>query len=344
MSTYVLRLPVSLLVIVTLYFLTVPFSAQADQIEDIPENDAQAQTISEATTVPADWKQFAGTAGSNEKTTDSSVSQKPADSTEKTELDHHALEKAVQEQEAATKAATETKGAEKTVSHRLTDEKPITSSDEKKSAGHVQTPASTNRNVESRSTSPWLGFLASIGLHDDREIIPPREIKKSQLDLGQDYIIGPGDLLGISVWRDESLTKTAVVLPDGKIQFPLIGEIVAGGKTILQLKHEFVEKLSSYVIDADISVEVKQSNSLLIYIIGRVNSPGRQILLADTTVLQALAMAGGLNPFAEKDDIKIFRQEKDRTSVYSFRYSQVVSGKYLDDNMFLKRGDVIVVP
>jgi polysaccharide export outer membrane protein len=135
-----------------------------------------------------------------------------------------------------------------------------------------------------------------------------------------------------------------VVLPDGKIQFPLIGEVVAGGKSVAQLKKEFVEKLSSYVVDADISVEVKQSNSLFVYIIGKVNSPGRQLLVADTTVLQALAMAGGLNPFAEKEDIKVVRQEKDRTLVYSFRYSQVVSGTHLDDNLLLKRGDVIVVP
>jgi polysaccharide export outer membrane protein len=68
------------------------------------------------------------------------------------------------------------------------------------------------------------------------------------------------------------------------------------------------------------------------------------MLVAETTILQALAMAGGPNPFAEIEDIKVFRQEKDRTLVYSFRYSQVVSGHNLDDNLLLKRGDVIVVP
>jgi polysaccharide export outer membrane protein len=187
-------------------------------------------------------------------------------------------------------------------------------------------------------------LLALVGLHDDRSSIPPQELKSTSMQLGQDYIIGPGDVIGISVWRDESLTRSAVVLPDGKIQFPLIGEIVAGGKTVLQLKQEFVEKLSKYVVDADISVDVKQSNSLVIYIIGKVNNPGRQILLSNTSVLQALSMAGGLNLFADKDDIKIFRQNNDRTVVHSFRYSKVVSGTYLDDNIMLKRGDVIVVP
>jgi polysaccharide export outer membrane protein len=205
-------------------------------------------------------------------------------------------------------------------------------------------PASTQKPAETPTSSTWYSFLSLFGLHDDRPSIPPVEIRNTAVPLGQDYIVGPGDLLGISVWRDDSLTRSVVVLPDGKIQFPLIGEIVAGGRTVAQLKREFGEKLSRFVVDADISVEVKQSNSLFIYIIGKVNSPGRQMLVADTTVLQALAMAGGLNTFAEKDDVKIFRQEKERTLVYTFRYSQVVAGNRLGDNLLLQRGDVIVVP
>ncbi len=90
-----------------------------------------------------------------------------------------------------------------------------------------------------------------------------------------DYIIGPGDQIGISVWRDENLTRTVVVLPDGKIYFPLIGEIVAGGKTVSQLKQELEKKLSRYVSDTGVTVEVKQSNSMIIYVIGRVNAPGQ---------------------------------------------------------------------
>jgi polysaccharide export outer membrane protein len=205
-------------------------------------------------------------------------------------------------------------------------------------------PAGTQKPADAPPSSMWRSFLSLFGLHDDRPSIPPVEIRNAAVPLGQDYIVGPGDLLGISVWRDDSLTRSVVVLPDGKIQFPLIGEIVAGGRTVAQLKQEFGEKLSRFVVDADISVEVKQSNSLFIYIIGKVNSPGRQMLVADTTVLQALAMAGGLNTFAEKDDVKIFRQEKERTLVYTFRYSQVVAGNRLGDNLLLQRGDVIVVP
>ncbi|WP_236685681.1 polysaccharide biosynthesis/export family protein [Geobacter pickeringii] len=158
------------------------------------------------------------------------------------------------------------------------------------------------------------------------------------------YVIGAGDVIGISVWRDDALTKSVVVLPDGKFDFPLVGEVVAGGKTVAQLKEELEKKLSRYISDAQLSVDVKQSNSMLVYVIGRVNSPGRHVLLARTNVLQALAMAGGLNPFASKNDIRIFRNDGGATKMYSFAYGEVVEGKRLESNIELMRGDVIVVP
>lgn len=160
----------------------------------------------------------------------------------------------------------------------------------------------------------------------------------------KDYVIGPGDILDISVWKDETLTKSVVVLTDGKISFPLIGEVVAGGKTVVQLKKEMEEKISPYVPNVTLSLEVKQVNSMLIYVIGRVNTPGRFILNMNVNVLQALAMAGGCNPFAKRNQIKVFRQEGDKTHIFSFEYDGVVDGKHLEQNIMLKRGDVVVVP
>jgi polysaccharide export outer membrane protein len=159
-----------------------------------------------------------------------------------------------------------------------------------------------------------------------------------------DYVIGPGDILDISVWKDETLTRTSVVLPDGKISFPLIGEVVAGGKTVAQLKQELEKKLVRFVPDIVLSVEVKQCNSMLIYVIGRVNSPGRFALNANVNVLQALAIAGGLNPFAKQDDIKIFRHAGGKTQIFPFRYSQVADGDHLEQNIMLSQGDLILVP
>ena len=161
---------------------------------------------------------------------------------------------------------------------------------------------------------------------------------------GRDYVIGPGDVLDISVWKDETLTRSVVVLPDGKISFPLIGEVMAREKTVAQLKKEIEEKLSPFVPDVTLSFEVKQVNSLLIYVIGRVNTPGRFLLNVNVNVLQALSIAGGLTPFAKRDKIKIFRQEGDKTNILHFQYDSVVGGKNLEQNIMLMRGDVIVVP
>lgn len=161
---------------------------------------------------------------------------------------------------------------------------------------------------------------------------------------GSEYIIGPGDVLDISIWKDEALTKSVLVLPDGKITFPLIGILTASGKTLSELKEEIETKISRYVTEPVLSLEVRQVNSMIVYIIGRVNSPGKFLLNANVTVLQALAMAGGLNPFAENGNIKIFRQEGAKTEILPFDYDEVVKGKELGQNVLLKRGDVIVIP
>ena len=159
-----------------------------------------------------------------------------------------------------------------------------------------------------------------------------------------DYVIGPGDVLDISVWKVEELTKMVTVLPDGKIAFPLVGQMMAAGKTVDQLSTELQKKLVRFVPDVNLSVLVYQVNSMMIYVIGRVNQPGRFVLNANINVLQALAMAGGLNPFAEEGKIKIFRQQGKETEIFNYDYSDVVKGKDLGQNVMLKRGDVIVVP
>jgi polysaccharide export outer membrane protein len=159
-----------------------------------------------------------------------------------------------------------------------------------------------------------------------------------------DYIIGPGDILDVSVWKEAALTKLVTVLPDGKISFPLIGEIMAEGLTVKQLKKKLEEKILRYVPHPNLSVAVHEVNSLQIYVIGKVHNPGHFELHTNLNVLQALSMAGGLNPFAKKNKIKIFRETRDGTKIFDFRYADVIEGKHLEQNMQLVRGDVIVVP
>ncbi len=158
-----------------------------------------------------------------------------------------------------------------------------------------------------------------------------------------DYLIGPGDVLEISVWKVDDLSKQLSVLPDGRIAFPLIGEVQAAGKTVAQLKKEMEERLARFVPDPVLSVGVQQINSLVVYVIGRVNQPGRFVLNANVDVLQALSMAGGLNSFAKRGDVRIFRNGPGSSEIFNFDYDEVSSGKNMAQNIILKRGDVVVV-
>ena len=161
---------------------------------------------------------------------------------------------------------------------------------------------------------------------------------------GEPYQIGAGDVLDISVWKDEAQTKTVVVLPDGTISFPLIGQVVAEGKTVTQLTEEIRQKVSQFMPDPVLTVIVHQVNSMLIYVVGRVNNPGRFLLSTNINVLQAITMAGGLNPFAKRDRITVMRGEGENTTILPFNYDEVAAGENLAQNIRLRRGDVVVVP
>ncbi|PID40801.1 MAG: sugar transporter [Proteobacteria bacterium] len=158
------------------------------------------------------------------------------------------------------------------------------------------------------------------------------------------YRIGPGDVLDISVWKNPDLTRKVTVLPDGTISFPLIEQMRAADKTVNQLSKEMGTRLSRFVPDVDLSIIIAQVNSQVIYVIGRVNHPGRFAMSAPLNVMQALATAGGLTPFAKADKIKIFREAGDEESYLPFDYEKVSKGERREQNVRLQRGDVIVVP
>jgi polysaccharide export outer membrane protein len=163
-------------------------------------------------------------------------------------------------------------------------------------------------------------------------------------ETGEYYRIGVGDVLSISVWKDTSLTQQVVVLPDGTISFPLIGQVQAEGKQLEGLKEVVKERLSKFVPDPILSMQVVRINSLMIYIIGKVNRPGRFELTDNINVLQALALAGGLNPFAKSSKISIIRKKGAETHIFMFNYDEVVQEMKIEQNRMLERGDVIVVP
>lgn len=231
------------------------------------------------------------------------------------------------------------------VTPKIESEQPVAAKDEL-SPGMVRQWTQSADDVAGKSSgkSWWTAITDGLGLTDSDPGITVDPVASKILSPTSDYVIGPGDIIGVSVWKDDNLTRTVVVMPDGKISLPLVGELVAEGKTVAQFKREVERALSRYTADSTVTVEVKQLNSMFIYVIGRVNIPGRQSLVANTNVLQALAMVGGPNPFAKTGKIKIFRQHEGKTATYSFNYDEIMEGRHLETNIELKRGDVIIVP
>lgn len=158
------------------------------------------------------------------------------------------------------------------------------------------------------------------------------------------YLIGPGDHLNISVWKEEGMQQEILVKPDGGISFPLVGEIQASGLTTEQLRQVLVKKLKRYIPNPIVTVSVIQSVSNKVYVIGKVARPGEFIATGYMDVLQALTLAGGVTPYADSDEIKVIRRTKQGTKVFQFDYDEVISGERLDMNIILKAGDTVVVP
>jgi len=158
------------------------------------------------------------------------------------------------------------------------------------------------------------------------------------------FLLGPGDVIEVSVWKDQDLTRQVIVQPDGYISFPLIGEVKAAGRTIPDVRKEVAKRLSEYMSMPNVTVTPVKIESYKVYVIGKVNKPGMFVVLPRITVLQALSMAGGTNPFADLGDIVIIRHTPKGETKIDFDYNDVASGKRLEQNIELQSGDVVLVP
>jgi len=158
------------------------------------------------------------------------------------------------------------------------------------------------------------------------------------------YLLGPEDAIEISVWKEPELTKQLVVRPDGKITYPLIGEVQAAGLSVKALQTEISKRLEKYVTDANVTVILLKAQYYKIYVTGKVNKPGDFVVGRPTTVMQAIAMAGGLTPFASPGSIAVLRNTGGKEEIYPFDYKAVARGQSLEQNRILLPGDVIVVP
>jgi polysaccharide export outer membrane protein len=159
------------------------------------------------------------------------------------------------------------------------------------------------------------------------------------------YLIGSSDVLAITVWKEPEISRSIPVRPDGKISLPLAGELQAAGRTPLQLEQDISGKLKAYITNPDVNVMVQQINSEKFNVLGRVVRPGSFPLASTTTVLDAIATAGGFMDFAKQKGVYILRSTPGGGQTrLAFNYKDVIKGKHLEQNMKLQPGDTVIVP
>ena len=160
----------------------------------------------------------------------------------------------------------------------------------------------------------------------------------------EEYRIGPEDTLLVSVWKNDAISKTVPVRPDGMVSLPLVQDVRAAGLTPLELREVLAKKLAEYIPNPEVSVIVTEVRSFKVSVIGEVVKPARYELKSRTTVLDVLALAGGLNEFAARTRIVILRTDGKVMRRIPFNYNKVIAAGGERDNLSLQPGDVIVVP
>ena len=163
-------------------------------------------------------------------------------------------------------------------------------------------------------------------------------------ELPADYVIGPDDVLGIVFWRDTDMTGDVTVRPDGMITLPLIGELRAAGLKPDALRDVITKAAGKFLEDINVTVVVRRINSRKAFITGEVRTPGGYDLAGPRTVLQLIALAGGLTEYADAKNITVMRTEGGRTQTFKFNYRDVSKGKNLQQNIVVNPGDTVVVP
>lgn len=172
----------------------------------------------------------------------------------------------------------------------------------------------------------------------------PQPASPTGAALPGDYVIGPEDVLGVVFWREPDISGDVTVRPDGRISLPVIGEIQAAGLTPDALQKQVLKAASKYLTDTNVAVVVRTINSRKIFITGRVTTPGPHPLVGPLTVMQAIALAGGLTEYADAKNITVLRTENGTTKSFKVNYRDISKGKNLDQNIQLRPGDTILVP
>lgn len=170
------------------------------------------------------------------------------------------------------------------------------------------------------------------------DMVPPSE-----------FLLGPEDVLIVTVWKNQDLSREVVIRPDGMISMPLIGDVPAANITANNLAKRISDRLVEYMASPIVSVQLKEVNSYFIYVLGEVSKPGKYPLKSYANVMQGISLAGGFNQFAKKNKIKVLRttgngsSEKNQIEI-PVQYDNILKGNASVGNFYLRSGDVIVVP
>lgn len=164
-----------------------------------------------------------------------------------------------------------------------------------------------------------------------------------------EFLLGPEDVLNVTIWKNQDLSREVVVRPDGMISMPLVGDIQATGLTANLLAKRIAERLTEYLASPIVFVQVKDVNSYYIYVMGEVAKPGKYSLKSYANVMQGISLAGGFTPYAKKNKIKVLRVSADGQNgkhqvEIPVQYDEILKGNAVPGNFFLRIGDVIVVP
>ena len=183
----------------------------------------------------------------------------------------------------------------------------------------------------------WLGLLAfAAGAADVAASKPEPAV--------QTYLLQPGDILQVSVWREQELQSEVIIRPDGILSFPLSGDVMAAGRGVDEVRADLEARLRKFVPEAVVTVAVKLLAGNRVFIVGKVLKAGDFVMGRPIDVMQAIALAGGATPFADLGGIRILRRTGGKLVSIPFSYGEVESGRKLEQNILLQGGDTVVVP
>ena len=164
------------------------------------------------------------------------------------------------------------------------------------------------------------------------------------VDMSKEYLIGPEDVLDITVWKNcPDLCRTVPVRPDGKMSLPLVNDVQAAGLTPMDLRQHLTAQLAEYLPSPEVSVIVREVHNFKVAVVGSVKMPGDYEIKSQATVLELIARAQGLTEFANRDKVVVLRQKGTKTERIKFNYRKVAEGDD-QDNFYVRAGDIIVVP